>query len=182
MQPHATTAPTEVSEAGWLRLHQAFMPDYNRKTTVYWWAMVLAGVAILAHTLRTLSVLPTADLVQIGVGAAIAMLAGVFPVRIPRSTNSFAAGEIFIFLLLLLHGPEAATLAAAGEGADRLLAHLQALDQPHHQSGIGVHCDVRHRLAAAGRHRRRPGPAEPRLVAVGHACCARCCTSCSTRR
>jgi hypothetical protein len=32
-----------------------------------------------------------------------------------RHKNSFAAGEIFIFLLLLMHGPAAATLAAAGE-------------------------------------------------------------------
>ena len=47
--------------------------------------------------------------------AVIAMLAGVFPVRIPRSKNSFAAGEIFIFLLLLVHGAGAAALAAAGE-------------------------------------------------------------------
>jgi hypothetical protein len=43
------------------------------------------------------------------------MLAGFFPVRIPRTKNSFAAGEIFIFLLLLMHGPAAAALAAAGE-------------------------------------------------------------------
>ena len=43
------------------------------------------------------------------------MLAGFFPFRVPRSKNSFTAGEIFIFLLLLLHGPAAATLAAAGE-------------------------------------------------------------------
>jgi diguanylate cyclase (GGDEF)-like protein/PAS domain S-box-containing protein len=92
------------------------MPDYNRQATVYWWVMVLLGAGILGHTLRTLVALPAADWVQVGAGAAIAMLAGFFPVRIPRSKNSFAAGEIFIFLLLLLHGPAAATLAAAGEG------------------------------------------------------------------
>ena len=79
----------------------------------------------------------------------IAMLAGVFPVRIPRSKNSFAAGEVFIFLLLLLHGPAAATLAAAGEAADRLVAHVQALDQPHRQPGDGRAGDVRRRLDAA---------------------------------
>ena len=43
------------------------------------------------------------------------MLAGFFPVRVPGSKNSFAAGEVFIFLLLLMHGPAAAALAAAGE-------------------------------------------------------------------
>ena len=113
-------APQEAiqSAAGpfWLRLHRALMPDYNRQAALYWWAMVLLGVAILAYTLRTLLALPLADLLQVGAGAGIAMLAGFFPVRVPRSKNSFAAGEIFIFLLLLLHGPAAATLAAAGEG------------------------------------------------------------------
>ena len=113
---------TAVSEAvgpgtnpWWRRLHRALMPDYNRKATTYWWFMVLLGAAILAHTLHTLVALPASGWVQVGVGVAIAMLAGFFPVRIPRSTNSFAAGEIFIFLLLLLHGPAAATLAAGGE-------------------------------------------------------------------
>ena len=54
---------------------------------------------------------------QVAVGTLIAMLAGFFPVRVPRSNNSFAAGEIFIFLLLLIHGPAAAVMAAAGEAA-----------------------------------------------------------------
>ena len=113
-------AVTAVAETGatpwWVRAHRALMPDYNRKATTYWWITVLLGATILAYTLRTLLALPAADWVQVGAGAAIAMLAGLFPVRIPRSKNSFAAGEIFIFLLLLLHGPAAAALAAAGEG------------------------------------------------------------------
>jgi uncharacterized membrane protein len=114
------TAVREVAEvrAGswWVRLHRALMPDYNRQATTYWWVMALLGAMILGHTLGTLLALPVADRVQVCAGAAIAMVAGFFPVRIPRSKNSFAAGEIFIFLLLLLHGPAAATLAAAGEG------------------------------------------------------------------
>ena len=112
-----TTNPTNaVQEAWWVRPYRAFMPDYNRKATAYWVAMVLLGAATLVYTLRTLLAMPAADWLQVGVGAAVAMLAGFFPVRVPRSKNSFAAGEIFIFLLLLLYGPAAATLAAAGEG------------------------------------------------------------------
>jgi hypothetical protein len=57
-----------------------------------------------------------ADLSVVLAGVALAMLAALFPVRIPRWKNSFTAGEIFIFLLLLMQGPAAATLAAAGEG------------------------------------------------------------------
>ena len=103
------------SRPWWVRAHRDLLPDYNRKAASYWWAMALLGTAILVYTLRTLLALPGPDRLQVGAGVAIAMLAGVFPVRIPRSKNSFAAGEIFIFLLLLLHGPEAATMAAAGE-------------------------------------------------------------------
>ena len=114
------SAVTAVVETGaspwWVRSHRALMPDYNRKATTYWWVTVLLGATILAYTLRTLLALPAADWAQVGAGVVIAMLAGLFPVRVPRSKNSFAAGEIFIFLLLLLHGPAAAALAASGEG------------------------------------------------------------------
>ena len=50
-----------------------------------------------------------------GLCIAMATLAGFVPVRVAGSTNSFTAGEIFIFLLLLLAGVEAATLACACE-------------------------------------------------------------------
>ena len=110
------TATCTASNPWWQRLHRSLMPDYNRKATTYWWVMVLLGVAVLLTSLHTVLAMPADTIVQVAAGAAIAMLAGMFPVRIPRSKNSFAAGEIFIFLLLLLHGPAAATLAAAGEG------------------------------------------------------------------
>jgi diguanylate cyclase (GGDEF)-like protein/PAS domain S-box-containing protein len=100
----------------WPRLHAALMPDYNRKATVYWWSVVLLGVGTLVMSVATVAAQPPLVWLQVAVGTAIAMLAGFFPVRVPRSNNSFAAGEIFIFLLLLLHGPAAAALAAAGEG------------------------------------------------------------------
>ncbi|MGD9832850.1 MAG: putative bifunctional diguanylate cyclase/phosphodiesterase [Piscinibacter sp.] len=99
----------------WGRLHGALMPDYNRKATTYWWTMVCIGALVLAYCAGEVARLPRDALLQIVAGAAIATLAGFFPVRIPRSTNSFAAGEIFIFLVLLLHGAPAASLAAAGE-------------------------------------------------------------------
>ena len=96
----------------WHRLHQALMPDYNRRATVYWWSVVLLGVGVIA---QAAAALPAGQHLPVAIGVAVAMLAGVFPVRVPRSKNSFAAGEIFIFSLLLLYGPAAATLASAGE-------------------------------------------------------------------
>jgi diguanylate cyclase (GGDEF)-like protein/PAS domain S-box-containing protein len=106
---------TALASTPWQRLHGALMPDYNRKATAYWWTMVTIGALVLLHCMAEVARLPREALLQIVAGAAIATLAGFFPVRIPRSTNSFAAGEIFIFLVLLLHGPAAASLAAAGE-------------------------------------------------------------------
>ena len=116
MQAAEPQSPGTLHVPLWLRAHRALMPDYNRKATAYWWLVVLVGATVLVYALRTVLALPARDLLQLSAGVAIAMIAGLFPVRIPRSKNSFAAGEIFIFLLLLLHGPAAAALAAAGEG------------------------------------------------------------------
>ncbi len=115
-EPGGTDLPSALPR-WWERLHAALMPDYNRKATVYWWSVVLLGMLVLVVSAVQLAQQPPLAWLQVGVGMAIAMLAGFFPVRVPRSTNSFAAGEIFIFLLLLMHGPSAAALAAAGEGA-----------------------------------------------------------------
>jgi diguanylate cyclase (GGDEF)-like protein/PAS domain S-box-containing protein len=107
--------PSATPQAWWSRIHGALMPDYNRKATVYWWVMVSLGVSVLGVAIVHLAALGTGAWLQILVGCLIAMLAGIFPVRVPGAKNAFAAGEIFIFLLLLIHGPEAAALAAAGE-------------------------------------------------------------------
>ena len=55
-----------VSNLPWKRLHRALMPDYSRKAAAYWWAMVLLGGSILLHTLRSLSLLAPAELLQVG--------------------------------------------------------------------------------------------------------------------
>jgi diguanylate cyclase (GGDEF)-like protein/PAS domain S-box-containing protein len=93
------------------------MHDYNCKATLYWWVVVLLGTASALFAAVTVLQMPWTVSLQVVIGAAIAMLAGLFPVRIPGSKNSFAAGEVFIILLLLLYGPAAAALAASGEVA-----------------------------------------------------------------
>jgi diguanylate cyclase (GGDEF)-like protein/PAS domain S-box-containing protein len=100
-----------------LRLHRALMPDYNRKATAYWWSAVPLGAVSVLYGLAQIAVLPPGARSQVAVGVAAALIAGFFPVKIPGSKNSFAAGEIFIFLLLLMHGPAAAALASAAEAA-----------------------------------------------------------------
>ncbi len=115
------STPTEPSAAPppprhpWQRLHAALMPDYNAGAATYWWALVCLGALVLLHSLQQLAGLGLSMQLQVLFGCAVAMLAGLFPVRIPGSKNSFAAGEVFIMLLLLMQGPQAAVLAAAGE-------------------------------------------------------------------
>jgi diguanylate cyclase (GGDEF)-like protein/PAS domain S-box-containing protein len=99
----------------WLRLHASLMPDYNRKATAYWWCVTVLGAAALAWSIVQVAQLGWQAQLQVLVGTVIAAGAGFFPLRVPHSKNSFVAGEIFIFLLLLLHSPEAAAIAAAGE-------------------------------------------------------------------
>ncbi len=116
MSPSGPATPS-VPTSWWARLHAALMPDYNRPATLYWWVAVAGGTVAVLHALFWLAQQPMQTVLLVLVGMVVAMAAGVFPVRVPHSTNSFAAGETFIFLLLLMHGPQAALLAAAGEAA-----------------------------------------------------------------
>jgi hypothetical protein len=105
-----------VQRTPWyVHLHRELMPDYNTKAAVYWYLVVLFGGGTVLHCVLGLTAESRGALIRIALGVAIAMLAAVLPVRIPRSKHSLAAGETFIFLLLLLQGPATATLAAAGE-------------------------------------------------------------------
>ena len=117
MIPDAEGSNQPLSPLWSQRLHAALMPDYNAKAAAYWWCTLLLGAAVLAGSVLMVVREPFWTVLQILGGMAVAMLAGCFPVRIPRQKHSFAAGEIFIFLLLLIHGPAAAALAAAAEAA-----------------------------------------------------------------
>ncbi|MGE5096504.1 MAG: EAL domain-containing protein [Betaproteobacteria bacterium] len=92
------------------------MKDYTTAATLYWWSVTTLGaIGLLIAGYATL-LLPPSMLVQALVGAAVAAFVGLFPVRIPGSKTAIAAGEIFIFLIMLLYGPAPAVVAAAVEG------------------------------------------------------------------
>ena len=94
-----------------------YMGDYSPQAKAYWWVTTLLGGAALCIALVTVGRLESAVVLQVAGGAAIAALTGLFPVRIPGTKTSLAGAELFIFLLLLLHGPAAAAIAAAAEAA-----------------------------------------------------------------
>ena len=116
MNNNTNAASSPAPRVWWgLRMHRALLPDYNLRATIYWWTMFLMGSVALLVAAWQVQALPWPVLAQIVAGGALAVVAGFFPVRIPGSKNSFVAGEVFIFLLLLMHGPWAAVMASAGE-------------------------------------------------------------------
>ncbi len=114
-----TALPSPLPPTGrppWRRLHDWLMPDYNARAGLYWWSVVLAGAAVLGYSLWTVGRMPWQVWAQVAAAAALAIGAGLFPVRVPGTRISYTAGEIFIFLLMLVLGPAAAVVAAACEG------------------------------------------------------------------
>jgi PAS domain-containing protein len=92
------------------------MKDYNRVAKIYWWSVTVLGFLALGYAVSRIVQVPADVLVQILIGATIAAVVGLFPVRIPGAKTAIAGAEIFIFLTLLLYGAEAAVLVAAVEG------------------------------------------------------------------
>ncbi len=110
--------PSAPASAPWTRrLHAALMPDYTPQAAAYWWLAVAAGAAVLAWSLAWLVAQPWPVWLQVGAALALSVGSGLFPIRVPGTKQSFAVGEIFVFLVLLALGPQAAVLAAAGETA-----------------------------------------------------------------
>jgi len=93
------------------------MADYTPQAKAYWWTTTLVGAAALGLALLDVAQLDGGIVLQILGGTVIAALIGLFPVRIPGTKTSLAGAELIIFLLLLVLGPAAATVAAAAEAA-----------------------------------------------------------------
>src|SRR5262249_32825223 len=92
------------------------MKDYGQAARLYWWTGAAPGVLALGWGITGVVRMEPAVLLQVLVGAAVAAVVGLFPVRIPNGKTSIAGAEIFIFLLLLVYGPAAAIIAASLEG------------------------------------------------------------------
>jgi diguanylate cyclase (GGDEF)-like protein/PAS domain S-box-containing protein len=110
---HPASAPAPAASDG--AAARGLLPDYNRAAAAFWWLLAVAGAAALGTAVAALTELPAATIWQVLAGSAIAALVGMFPLRIPKTKTSIAAGDIFIFLLLLVHGPFAALVAATAE-------------------------------------------------------------------
>jgi len=110
----ATAAPATDVVA---RARRFLLPDYDDRAAAFWTFLVVLGGVALAHATVHAVSQSWLTIGQIAWATACAAWAGMFPVQLPRTRHAFAAGEIFIFVLLLQHGAEAATVAAAAESA-----------------------------------------------------------------
>jgi len=113
----AQPRPADVAAAHSLRtaITHLLFPDYPRSAILYWCVLVAAGAVSLCAAVLHVAALPLMQIGQILLIAGIAALVGLFPLHLPKSKNSIAAGDVFIFLMLLIYGPLAAVIAAAGE-------------------------------------------------------------------
>ena len=91
------------------------MDDYTRQAKAYWWVTFVSGFVVLCLSVANIALLGSAAQTQILLGVVFATLTGLFPARIPGAKTSGSVAEIFVFLLLLDHGPAAAAVAAAAE-------------------------------------------------------------------
>ena len=92
------------------------MKDYTPAARRYWWSVVFLGVWALIYAIARVADFQGTVLLQVLVGALVAAIVGLFPVRVPGAKTAVAGGEIFIFLILMVYGAPAAVLAAALEG------------------------------------------------------------------
>ncbi|MBV8210526.1 MAG: EAL domain-containing protein [Burkholderiaceae bacterium] len=92
-------------------------PDYAPGAVLYWMTLTATGLAAAAYAILQVASLPREHAWQVLGIALVAAIVAMFPLRIPKTKYCFAAGDIFIFLLLMLYGPQAAVFAAAAESA-----------------------------------------------------------------
>jgi diguanylate cyclase (GGDEF)-like protein/putative nucleotidyltransferase with HDIG domain len=80
------------------------MSDYNRAAKCYWFVMVAAGATLLTGAAQICLGLSLRQWAIFAVLLLLAVLAGANPIRIPNTTSSFTAGDVFTFLSVLFLG------------------------------------------------------------------------------
>ncbi len=112
----AAAAAVPCRRGGWWgRFRAAHLYDYNLKATHYWLALSLTGSVSVLMALTALATTVGVERWQIVGWLLIAAVAAAFPIQIPRSKHSISTGDLIVFLVLALHGVQAAVLAAALE-------------------------------------------------------------------
>lgn len=86
------------------------LSDYNRAAKTYWTAMVIAGASVFVWAAKHCSSLSILQWTGFAGLLALVVVAGLNPIRIPNTRSSFTAGDVFIFLGMLVLGIPAAVM------------------------------------------------------------------------
>src|SRR5437016_5068680 len=86
------------------------MSDYNRAAKTYWFVMVAAGAMLFVWAAQRCLAFSTIQWATFGGLLLLVMVAGANPIRIPNTTSSFTAGDVFTFLSVLFLGVPSAIL------------------------------------------------------------------------
>lgn len=84
-------------------------------TKRYMWLMVAAGVAIFSYACYTLPY-QQLDFRFLLLFSLTVLISSRFGIRVPRVNTTITVADTFVFLTLLLYGPEAAVIVAAADG------------------------------------------------------------------
>ena len=114
--PAQDEPPTPVYQGPWPRFAQRHLFDYNAAATRLWLLIAVSGTVAAAFSVLQLVALPGPKLVEVAIGTVLVALAACFPIHIPRTKYSIGVADVFVFVLLALHGAPAAALAAGAEG------------------------------------------------------------------
>ena len=101
----------------WARFVAAHLYDYPAAATALWLGIAAAGLIATAFSLHGLRLLGWDDVAPVQLGVAFVVVAAFFPVQIPRTKYSIGIADVFVFVLLSLHGAPVAALAAGAEAA-----------------------------------------------------------------
>src|SRR5215831_14689249 len=88
------------------------MTDYNRGVRIYWCATTIIGIACVGKAATDVARFGRVELLELMLLMAITFVAGLCPIRIPRTQSFITPSDVFVFLSAIFFGPAAATLVA----------------------------------------------------------------------
>ena len=113
LPPHA---PAPAPAGAWSRFQQRHLFDYTPAATTLWLLIAVAGLGACVWAASQVLKQPPQDLASAGVALGLVALAAMFPVQIPRSSQSVLVADVFVLTILATLGVPAAVLAAGVEG------------------------------------------------------------------
>lgn len=91
------------------------MSDYPKRAKVYWFSITCTGLVVIAWSVLSLRSLSAIQWAQFAGLEAVVLGSALFAIKIPGTQGVVTPSDTFVFLAVLLLGPEPATLLAASD-------------------------------------------------------------------